>query len=297
MTNLTLNDVYPNWLSGDGIFSDLQNLSVPWQSDNISTYLDMEYHGNMSGDKLLSPLMEKSLTDNELSDAMRFLIATTILSVYGTNWTKQWVTQELTYNPISNYDMTETLSQTGNTNYGKTRTHTDNTTHTKTGTEDNDVSTSYGKTESHTNSTSHSKTGTETQTPNLTTSTQDSVYGFNTVTSVSANDSTATATGTNTTTYNVTETTTGNNADTTGGSDTGTNTITYDVSESVTGTNTDNDGGTDTETLTRTLSRSGNIGITTSQQMLQSERDLWKWNFFHDVVFPDIDRILTIQIY
>lgn len=46
----------------------------------------------------------------------------------------------------------------------------------------------------------------------------------------------------------------------------------------------------------RTLTRHGNIGVTTSQQMLQSEIELWQWTFFNDV-FKDIDTMLTIQTY
>ena len=64
-----------------------------------------------------------------------------------------------------------------------------------------------------------------------------------------------------------------------------------------TGVVTDRDTGEDTHTRNYTLTRSGNIGVTTSQQMLQSERDLWKWNFFRDVVFPDLDKVLTLRIY
>lgn len=47
---------------------------------------------------------------------------------------------------------------------------------------------------------------------------------------------------------------------------------------------------------TRTLTRHGNIGVTTSQQMLESEIQLWEWNFF-ETVFKDIDTMLTIQTY
>ena len=57
---------------------------------------------------------------------------------------------------------------------------------------------------------------------------------------------------------------------------------------------------TDTETKDitsdRTLKRSGNIGVTTSQQMIESERQLWLWNFFESV-FSDIDKILVLKIY
>lgn len=50
------------------------------------------------------------------------------------------------------------------------------------------------------------------------------------------------------------------------------------------------------ETGTRTLTRSGNIGVTTSQQMAESEIALWKWNFYEQI-FQDLDKILTIPIY
>ena len=45
------------------------------------------------------------------------------------------------------------------------------------------------------------------------------------------------------------------------------------------------------------LKRSGNIGVTTSQQMITSERELWMWHFFQNVVFPDICKVLALSIY
>lgn len=44
------------------------------------------------------------------------------------------------------------------------------------------------------------------------------------------------------------------------------------------------------------LTRSGNIGVTTSQQMLESEIELRKRHFF-DAVFTDLDTILTAPIW
>ena len=46
----------------------------------------------------------------------------------------------------------------------------------------------------------------------------------------------------------------------------------------------------------RTLRRHGNIGVTTSQQMLQSEIDLRKWNYY-DNLYIDMDRVLTSAYY
>lgn len=71
---------------------------------------------------------------------------------------------------------------------------------------------------------------------------------------------------------------------------------------STTHTVTENNGGAvehshnTTTTTVHTLDRAGNIGVTTSQQMIQSERDLWIWNYF-DSVYQDIDTFFTIKIY
>ena len=45
-----------------------------------------------------------------------------------------------------------------------------------------------------------------------------------------------------------------------------------------------------------TTARSGNIGVTTTQAMLESERNLWMWNFF-DQVYKDVDSVLAIAFY
>lgn len=50
------------------------------------------------------------------------------------------------------------------------------------------------------------------------------------------------------------------------------------------------------QTGNRTLKRSGNIGVTTSQQMAESEIALWQWNFYSQV-FEDLDKLLTVPIY
>ena len=82
------------------------------------------------------------------------------------------------------------------------------------------------------------------------------------------------------------------------GADTGTtDTETSSTQSTTVSTNetreTENSGTTTNE---RTLTRSGNIGVTTSQQMIESERSLWDWYFF-DVVFRDLDKMLTLSIY
>lgn len=45
-----------------------------------------------------------------------------------------------------------------------------------------------------------------------------------------------------------------------------------------------------------TLSRSGNIGVTTTQQMLEQEIEIRK-NIFMDIVYSDIDSVLASPLY
>lgn len=53
----------------------------------------------------------------------------------------------------------------------------------------------------------------------------------------------------------------------------------------------------DTETGTRELSRHGNIGVTTSQQMLQSEIDVRSKNIFINDILDDVAKIICLSIY
>ena len=42
--------------------------------------------------------------------------------------------------------------------------------------------------------------------------------------------------------------------------------------------------------------KSGNIGVTTTQKMIQEERELWIWNYF-DQIFDDLDRELALMFH
>ena len=61
---------------------------------------------------------------------------------------------------------------------------------------------------------------------------------------------------------------------------------------------TDTETGTDTTAgeNTRKLTRTGNIGTNTFQNLLQQERNTWMYDFFEQV-FKDVDSVLTIPIY
>jgi hypothetical protein len=133
-------------------------------------------------------------------------------------------------------------------------------------------------------------------------------------------DGTLVKSGTESTAYGKTET--GSNSDSTTEIDYlyGLNTDTENprpsdkMTSSRSGANSTEEGGSDTETFDITnkndveenseasgtehykLTRSGNIGVTTTQQMLESEIALWRWNFFEQV-FSDIDKELALSVF
>ena len=353
MKNKILTDIFNEWDTGNGIFSELGNLDVPWSDEedtDLNLNLDLEYFGNVSGDKFAGPLLMKLTDGEEITQAQALKIAKIIYSINNRNWTKLWNTLLFEYDPIQNYKMVEELQDDEKvTEYGKTSTRTDNLTKGHTGTEtvtpnvtetntrnltDGATGTetiTYNIEDERTDDLTRTKGGTETKdtdseeitTPSLTNTTQNTVFGFNSNTAVGDNDTQTTATGTNTvkndisedTNYQSTERDTGtvtnektgtqqtshNDSATHGGTETtqttGTEQTAYNTQNTETGTQTQADTGSDTETRNYTLTREGNIGVTTSQQMIEAERELWKWNFFRDVVFKDIDKILTLRIY
>lgn len=352
--DLKLNEVNPLMGNVVNVFTAFQNsqLQIPWRALDIASDLDLYYYGNHSGDKIISPIVEKLLSDGKLTANGVNRLVSVAYNLFGQNWARLWAVETAEYNPIENYDLTEEGTVNEETSYGRTDTRTDNLTHTKTGTDTE----TPNITDTRTANLTHVKTGTETDTPNLTETrtpnitktaestdtetpniaetqtpalskvTQRNVYGFNadisgtgtpaeyvneqntgtsTLTRTGENTlekaseeretgtETNTKTGTNEREYNLSERETGTDAT----QRTGTNTTQYNTTDHDTGTHQNAQGGQDAFERAHSLTRHGNIGVTTTQQMLQSEIELWQWDFFNNVVFPDIDRVLTIPTY
>lgn len=74
--------------------------------------------------------------------------------------------------------------------------------------------------------------------------------------------------------------------------DSGTDTTTRNLVDSTDQTVTEDNEGTEHEET----HRYGNIGVTTTQKLLQEERNLWLWNFF-DEVFSDLDKELALAFH
>lgn len=269
---MKLTDVFPTWAAG-ALFARLGEKYhdlFPW----ATSVLDVEYFGNHSGNKTISALVEKLLTAAGI-DAVDAKTLETIVEViknrYAVTWGKLYAVMSAEYDPIENYSMVEeetpNITRTETPNI--TRTETPNITHEET---PNVTRTRNTSQKSDVVVTSSESTGAD-------------VFGFNSNTPVPQTE-------TNGQTSQRTQGDAENNV--------------IDESETETGTRTQTETGnrietetgnrTQTETGNRKLTRSGNIGVTTSQQMLESEINLWQWNFYQ-TVYRDTDVVLTCPVY
>ena len=218
-----------------GIFTQIMTAYVvPWAEDETITgaLLDFEYMNNQSGDKIISPAVEKNLTAGVLTTENFNKLCDVAFMMYGKRWARLWEILTAEFNPIENYAMNEV--------------HTFE----------------HGKKETNSGTDTTNRTGTDTVT-----------HTGNTETEVSAFNSS---------TYQDSSKDTQNTTDL----------DTKNLSDALIHGHVLTNSGTDTERTTRT----GNIGTTTSQQMIESSLQLWKWNFFYDI-FRDVDSIFTITTY
>ena len=275
METINLNkmiDVYSNYPTDGGVFSPMSN--APWADTMSGTNLDILYLDGHSGERYCSNFINHRLNDSDvLSSDNRTLIANILWAMFGIQWTRLWATMKpVDYDPLTNYKMEETLEGT------ESSTRTPDLTKGDTGT----VQTT-GQ-DKRTPNLTRNGTGTVNDNGSATNTNQNGIWGFNSSTSVPSDMSDGTATNENTTTRDLTETETG--TDTTDH----TNTDTYNRSYTETGTDTT------AGTSSRKLTRTGNIGTNTFQNLLQQERNIWMYDFFEQV-FKDVDSVLTIPIY
>lgn len=265
-------DVYSNYPTDGGVFSPMSN--APWADTMSGTNLDILYLDGHSGERYCSNFINHRLNDSDvLSSDNRTLIANILWAMFGIQWTRLWATMKpVDYDPLTNYKMQETVEGT------ESSTRTPDLTKGDTGT----VQTT-GQ-DKRTPNLTRNGTGTVNDNGSATNTNQNGIWGFNSSTSVPSDMSDGTATNENTTTRDLTETETG--TDTTDR----TNTDTYNRSYTETGTDTT------AGTSSRKLTRTGNIGTNTFQNLLQQERNIWIYDFFEQV-FKDVDSVLTIPIY
>lgn len=257
---MLIKDILPDWLT-DGLFEKIETLfpeRFPWLGTDAGL-VDLSYIGH-SGKKTAGSIIDTLL---EAADATQLdsttlaSLAAAIVKRFGANWDARYTALTIEYAPLENYNMTE--EETPDITRERTLDLTDT----------GGVTADYERT---------SVTERETDVSTIqNTNASANRYGFNSNSPVPVDDSTG-----NGTTRTVGDAQ--NNKDTV--TDTGAG------GETLTKTGTD----TETETGTRTLTRSGNIGVTTSQQMLEAELNIRSYDFIASV-FRDVDGMITVPIY
>lgn len=322
-------DLEPSFMT-QGIFLKLAELEVPWETS--AEQLNLVYYANHSGQKKASPMvrtMASLRSDGKLAAEDEESLAEIAMSMFGDNWAHQYATLSFTYDPISNYNMEEheTPAETTRTRtpaeYTDTETPaetTETTTPAETTTTTTPAETTVTETPAETTETTTPAETTETTTPAETTASggnEAGIYGFNSSDAVGS-DTLAASTSYTTDepgTVKLEVDTAGSVKRETDASGTvktevdaaGTVKVETDTAGTVkretdaAGTTVRTVQSAESETLEinaeRTLTRSGNIGVMSTQDMIQQEREVWTWNFFYDIVFTDLDRLLTLSVY
>ena len=181
------------------------------------------------------------------------------------SYTKLWETTQIEYDPIENYSMTESGKDT-------TRGTTSNTIGSQTSEASGNNATTYGQSV-QTGKNTNTKTGSQTD-------------GRYVVPYDTSNEQLAEKTKTDYSNIKDSAESSVTTAEHADNSTTTTNTTIGGRSDS----------GTNSSSTTHEFKRSGNIGVTTSQQMLQSQRDIAMFNFMA-IVAHDIIKLVTICIY
>lgn len=256
-----LNEIYPNPEANNYFFNSLvTTCNLPFDPEMMA-----KYYFAKSSNRIISPVAEMYASDDTR-------IASFLAGTYNKKWNQEMQVVNLEYAPAENYNMNE--FGTDNT------TNSRNNTSTSTGTDTENVS--GNTTRKYTHGESISESGkSDGSSGNDTTSNR---YGINTSSAHPDTSQHQSTTDSVTTSHSTTHSGTDND-------------VTDNTGKVV--TNKEQSGKVEengSEKVEHTLTRKGNIGVTTTQQMLQSELELWKWSFLDSIV-ADINAVLTLHIY
>ena len=292
------------------------------------------YSGNKTVSPYIDALIAVNADQDDpriILETEKLFLVSMIAKRYSAKWGKLYAVLNAEYNPIENYNMYQketpdiTHKHSVSNDYGTTDTKTlkRDITRTESATEDFEIgdTKTLKRDITRTESATEDFEITDERKVNVDTTVQtdvdntNSVYGFNSSAAVKANeldsgttvhttglDTANKETNTRNQTGGMTTRETADEDDNvesnvhtqTGGMSTRETADPDDNIESITHTQTGHT--EDKETGTRELERSGNIGVTTTQQMLESEVALWQWEFFIQV-FKDVDDVLAIPVY
>ena len=230
------------------------------------------------------------------------LVQSIIYSIMNTNEYKYntlYSTLNLDYNPIENYRVTENEATSGTHSDTEAHSGTHSDTDTHSGTDTHTISNRIQ--DSGNSSTQFQTTSTTTNTNNSFTdnniTSTDSVFAFNSGSweqdKKNVTDNDTNVTGNETSQQDSSDTTT--ELHSTVSENNGTDTLQHGETINNNGSHSETINNNGSHSENKTLTRSGNIGVTTSQQMIQSEREIALFNFV-DIVTSDIIKEICVNV-
>lgn len=275
---LTLNALF-DYTSNDGIFTYLNGFDVPWKNDVDSDLLDLDYHSK-HGTKIVSKTVTSLITTDGLPTSNKTKLAKLLWKKNQKRWTQLWESIGLfdEANPLDNTDWTETRTLGHQGSDSKSQTI-------------GAKETTYQKGSQTNSETIGQSTLTEGQ--------QNNITGQQTISMEE------TKSAFNSSNYSPLDQKTeqlGQRSDTIGqkvNTDSGRSNSTIEGQRSDStneGAQSNSESGTNAFTDTETTSRHGNIGVTTTGQLIRDFRNTVNWQFF-DIIYKDIDDMLVIEVY
>lgn len=277
----------------NGIFTHI-HYSFPEILSITDEQMDLAFL-SLYGLKICAPVIHVVHQSNEqlmLTDAELQTLADLILAMYKHKWDKLGDLLTLEYDPIHNYS--DIYHEELGEDITAEKTRTPDLSVANNETVDNDTVLRDGGSETRSSTKNSQNTRTDNLTEQIQGTGENNLYGFNSIEAVgadtNANDTTRTNTGTVGNSGSDTEQITVN-----GG-------LTHTTDGTVSTSGTKRTTGTDTEESTsdrnrvRDFTHLGNIGNLTTQQLINQEIELWRWNFIQQVL-NDVKDFLTLPVY
>ena len=292
-----------NLLACNAFFAALETQGAPWadqtkpaQASNLA-YL----YYSRSRNKILTSMVAES-------DSAMSAYAEILLQLFADKWARLYDLYTAEYNPLENYNMVEsgldTNTKTGSLDRSGAITRTGSLDRsgaiTKTGSESVSDDITYSGKESNTRTGNIEDSGAKADNH----ADRDSkIYGYNYSTGFNSESDTQQSSHKNTQTYNnlKDETSFTNRTDSRDITTTFTDRADTDSRKDTYNNIADTDTRKETynnikDTGVHNLTRAGNIGVMTTQQMFEQEIEIRR-NLYFETVFSDIDYVLTIPIY
>ena len=311
---LTLNALF-DYTNDDGIFTYLNGQNVPWKESIDSDVLDLDYHSK-HGTRIVSKTVTSLLDDDGLSTSAKQKLAKLLYTKNKAKWDELWNSMSLydEFNPLDNTNYTKTMTTTHEGEDSRTQNigqkqitynegqqvdtfnkGSQSNTFTKGSQQNSQTKGEETLTEgaqsntigTHTDSKTIAKSASNSSTYSPYTQEQDVVgahtdsYGQKINTNSSRSDSQIEGQREDTSSEGSREdsTTKGAREDTT-----------------TEGAQVNTDEGSNSFTDTTTITTAGNIGVTSSGQLIRDFRQTVDWQYF-EIIYKDIDDILCIEVY